>query len=347
MKKILLLNLFFISFFISSCSSDLSLPAGKSVFIAFWNVENYFDTQDDPAIDDSEFLPESEKKWNKEKFDLKTANLAKVIASMNGGTGPEVLGFAEVENKGVLETLTASLKEKYGQEYEIVHKDSPDGRGIDVALIYKKGLIDFVRYEAHRVELNDKYPTRDVMQVVLKAGGRDLNLFINHWPSRRGGQHESEKNRIAAAGTLRTAVDKLFEARKAANVIIMGDFNDEPVNVSIAQTLDAKAFNCSEKNSVAENGVLYNLAFKKKSEGIGSYLYRSEWNMLDQIIVSGSLINGTTSVFPCDSFVVYKPDFIIQKEGNYAGSSLPTFGGKRYFGGYSDHFAVYAVFILK
>jgi predicted extracellular nuclease len=252
-----------------------------------------------------------------------------------------------VENKGVLESLTSALSENYKQQYEIVHKDSPDGRGIDVALIYKRGNLEFVRTESYRVELNDKYPTRDVMQVVLKTGENEINLFINHWPSRRGGQDESEKNRVAAAKTLRAAVDKLFQTGKSANVIIMGDFNDEPANVSIIQTLDAKSFNCDDKNASTENGILYNLASKKKTEGMGTYLYRSEWNMLDQIIVSGSLINGTTSVFPCDSFVIYKPDFIVQKEGNYAGSSLPTFGGKRYFGGYSDHFPVYAVFILN
>lgn len=347
MKKILLLNLFFISFFISSCSSDSSLPGGKSLFVAFWNVENYFDTHDDPDIDDAEFLPDSEKKWDKEKFDTKTVNLAKVIATMNGGNGPDVLGFAEVENKGVLETLTGSLKENYGLEYEIIHKDSPDGRGIDVALIYKRGVLEFIKFEAYPVELNDKYPTRDVFHVTLNAAGKEVHFFVNHWPSRRGGQEESEKNRIAAAKTLRNAVDNLFEVSRSANLIIMGDFNDEPMNVSVAQTLDAKAFNCADKDPKAENGVLYNLSYKKKSEGTGTYLYRSDWNMLDQIIVSGSLINGTTSVFPCDSFVIFKPAFIIQKEGNYAGSSLPTFGGKRYLGGYSDHFAVYAVFDLR
>ncbi len=347
MKKILLIKLLFLSFIITSCSSYSTLSGGKSLFVAFYNVENYFDTQDDPAIDDAEFLPSSEREWNDEKFNLKTENLAKVIASMNGGRGPDVIGLAEVENKGVLETLTSALSKNYQQQYEIVHKDSPDGRGIDVALIFKKGHLDFVKTESYRIELNDKYPTRDVMQVVLKAGGTDLNLFINHWPSRRGGQNESEKNRIAAARTLRTAVDKLFESGKEANIIIMGDFNDEPANISISQTLDAKSFNCADKNSAAENGLLYNLAAKRKSEGMGSYLFRSEWNMLDQIIVSGSLINGTTSVFPCDSFIIYKPDFIVRQEGNYAGSSLPTFGGKKYFGGYSDHFPVYAVFNLN
>ncbi len=305
--------------------------------VASYNVENLFDTINDPTIDDEQFLPSDSSKWNSEKYSVKLKNLAAVIDSMNNGWGPDILGLIEVENKAVIEDLVARLGS--GKKYKIVHYDSPDGRGIDVALIYNSDLFSIARSEALVVELPDKWPTRSILHAVLcDAKGIEFNFYVNHWPSRRGGE-KSATARIAAASVLRKSIDKLLEEDPKSKIIMMGDFNDEPLDVSVEQTLRAGLMVCIPGSQL--DTAVYNLAMEKKIAGEGTYLYQGNWNMLDQIIVSGSV---AASNYLCNSYSIFKPEFILQKNGKYAGSSLPTFGGKRYFGGYSDHFAVYAVF---
>jgi predicted extracellular nuclease len=328
--------LLFISISVSAQSG------GKTFFVASYNVENLFDTIDDPTTDDAQFLPSDDSKWDSEKYTTKLNNLAQVIDSMNGGVGPDVLGLVEVENRGVIEEL---LKKLYkGKNYEIVHFESPDMRGIDCALIFNKGVFSLQKADTAVVTLADNWKTRSILHATLSSKtGVSYHFFVNHWPSRRGGSDKSEISRIAAANRLRNEVDKLYAKDPLSKIIIMGDFNDEPTDISITEYLRATTMVCPVTQALP-NDQLYNLAAVKKSQGEGSYKFQGNWSMIDQMIVSGGLANNG---YLCETFGIFNPKFIQQKGGKYEGASLPTFGGKKYFGGYSDHFAIFAIFNLQ
>jgi hypothetical protein len=315
----------------------------NSFYVASWNFENLFDTFDDPYINDSEFLPESEKAWTEDKFQQKLSNLAKVINYMNDGCGPDILGMIEVENINVLKWLIYKFKDR---DYIIVHRDSPDQRGIDNALIYDRTFFGIVAVDTIRVNIPTGTPTRYILHTILKHLKTDqsIHFFVNHWPSRSGGEVKSEPNRIAAAETLKRRIDEVKANEENARIIIMGDFNDDPNNKSVESVLEAKNFDCDDQFN---NNEILNLSYKKFTEGEGSYLYGAKWNMLDQIMISSSLLNGKDVQYACGSFEIIKPEFIIIQEGDRKGSPLRTYAGSRYLGGYSDHFPVGARFIYS
>lgn len=343
--KFLILNVLIISFLLFS-NVFAQKKSIDTVAIAFWNLENLFDTEDDPIKDDQEFLPEAKSKWDKDKYEKKLFNLSRVIRSMNNEKGPDILGVCEVENKKVLIDLT----NKYLPElnFEIAHLESPDNRGIDVALLYKKVKykINFVKGDT--VKLEDGYPTRLILFASLKTKNNDtLNLFVNHWPSRRGGETASEKNRIAAAKVLRNNIDSLFGKNSKSKIIIIGDFNDEPNNISITEYLNAKPYLCENTSDSLNENALLNLAYKTFINGEGTYKFRDEWNQLDQMIISKSLVHNSAFYYHCSSFEIYKPYFLQTRSGKFEGAPFPTFGHGRYLGGYSDHFPIIAKFIYK
>ena len=318
-----------------------------TVVVAFYNQENLFNAVDDPENDDAEFLPSSKKEWTEERFEKKMFNMARVIRSMNDNRGPDIIGFAEVENQKVLETMVE--KHLSDLNYQIVYKESPDNRGIDVGLIFKKDKFTFFSMSADTVILSDKYPTRLILNANIVTKGKDtLHIFANHWPSRRGGSEASAKNRIDAAQTLKNRINELFGKSGKANIIVFGDFNDEPTDISIKETLNTLPLTCKDIKKLPKNASknLYNLAYSKKMNGEGSYKYQSEWDMIDQIIISGNLLTNKTFHLICNSFEIYKPEFIVTKSGKYEGAPFPTYGGTRYLGGYSDHFPVLAKFLL-
>ncbi len=340
-------RLIFLILLISSNVFPLTLSdsaVSDTLWIAFWNVENLFDTINDPKINDEEFLPGSKNLWTSERYMDKLEKLAQVIRSMKNGSGPDLIGMSEIENKKVLEDLvTLYLK---GMQYRIAHLDSPDERGIDVALIYKERAFKLIKLIGHKVELESKSPTRLILEARMKTGRENVSVFVNHWPSRRGGQDDSEKNRVKAASVLKKATQELFGRNANSKIIIMGDFNDEPTNISISSTLDAKNSVCG--SNIKENGLLFNLAYPLKLAGFGSYKYRDQWNMLDQIIISTSLFRGSKKInYMCGSFEVYSPGFMVTPDGNYKGSPSRTYAGDKYLGGYSDHFPVIAKFLIK
>ncbi len=320
-----------------------------TLYIAFWNVENLFDTIDDPLKDDAEWLPESEKEWTEERLEIKMNNLSRIIRSMNDSKGPDILGVCEVENKAVLKRLVDTFLSE--MNYGIAYAESPDNRGIDNGLIYRLDLFSLLSVVADTVHLPDLYPTRVIFNANLLTKNSDtLNIFVNHWPSRRGGQEESEINRISAAQTLRNRVDYYFNKNSTSKIIIMGDFNDDPVNVSLTETLQAFPLKCDTivtGTEINETRTLFNLSYSKFEEGDGSYKYRDTWNMLDQIIVSYSLLTEEDFSYLCNSFEVYKPEIMITKSGRFEGTPFPTFGGRNYLGGFSDHFAITSKFIMK
>jgi len=317
-----------------------------TLLVAFYNLENLFDTVDDSAINDEEWLPESEKQWTEEKLNKKMFNLSRVIRSMNDNKGPDILGVCESENEAVFTEMVNKFLPDFN--YGVAYKESPDNRGIDVGLIYKNDKFSLISVSGDTVHLEDRYPTRLILRVdLLNILTNDtFFVFVNHWPSRRGGEERSEKNRLAAASTLRKNIEGIFENNSNAVIFVIGDFNDEPVNKSIAEILQALPFDCNDKYEI-NSGQLYNLSYKAKMEGEGSYKYRDSWNMLDQIIVSNFLVESNSINYLCNSFEVYKPDFIKTRSGKYEGAPFPTFGGVSYLSGYSDHFPVLVKFVIN
>ena len=341
------MNRFFIIFLFFTLPGFVACQTeDDTLFVAFWNLQNLFDTIDDPTIDDEEFLPNSELEWTDDRLDKKMFNLARTIRKMNNDRGPDILGVCEVEN----ETVLVEMVNRYLSDlsFGVAYIESPDKRGIDNGLIYKSDKFKLLNVQADTVYLDDGWPTRLIFGANLLTNENiKVTVFVNHWPSRSGGQLETETNRIAAAQTLRNAVDRIFEVDSLANIFIIGDFNDDPVNVSLLETLKANPIKCdsviTELEMKAENE-LFNLSYQAFENGEGSYKYRDTWNMLDQVIVSGSIIVGNDFNYICNTFEVFKPELIVTRSGEYEGTPFPTYGGKRYLGGYSDHFPVTAQF---
>ncbi len=319
-----------------------------TIYVAFWNQENLFDAVNDTEKDDEEFLPSGSKEWTQERLDKKLYNHARVIRYMNNNQGPDLLGVCEVEHQSLLDTLVNNYFPD--KAYKVAYKESPDNRGIDNGLIYNSKKFSLLNIQTDTVSLSDGWPTRLILNVNLLTNFQDtLHVFVNHWPSRSGGEEKSQPNRIAAAEELKQAVNTDFEDNPHAKIIIIGDFNDEPTNNSILKTLEANPIKC-DSSSVGEEentgSKLYNLSYSAYERGEGSYKYRDDWNLLDQIIVSGNLIVDKNFHYICESYKILKPDFIVTHSGKYEGTPFPTYGGRRYLGGYSDHFPVSAKFII-
>lgn len=328
----------FVIIFISMYQLSAATPKADTIAVGFYNVENLYDTVNDPKKNDEEFLPEAKRNWTKDRFEAKLNNLSKVIGELNSGKGPDVLGLAEVENKFVVEELAKKCS-KF-KKYSAVHFDSPDERGIDVAMLFNSAKFKLLSAKGDSVQLTDKYPTRLILHAVLLAKTKDtLHVFVNHWPSRRNGQDKSEINRINAAQVLKQQVNLVLKKNPLAKIVIVGDFNDEPENISIKDTLGAALFTC---DSVKQNSTLKNVSWERKSRGEGSLKFRDTWNLLDQIIISKGLLKN----YICGSYDIHNKPYLLQTEGKFAGSPWPTFGGEKYLNGYSDHLAVYAKFVL-
>ena len=222
---------------------------------------------------------------------------------------------------------------------------SPSKGAIDNCLMFNTDKLSFLSQDAITVTLSDNWPTRDIILVnLLNQFDDTLSVFINHWPSRSGGQEKSEPNRIAAAKTLKQYIVENNFCTSEKFSIILGDFNDEPDNVSLADHLGTASYSC---DTDVTDCTLYNLSYEMAADSLGSYFYRGDWNMLDQIIVSHNVAAVNTFNYICNSFNIYKPEYMVTKTGYYKGSAIPTFGGKNYLKGYSDHFPVYAKFVMK
>ncbi len=322
-----------------------SQSSTRIIYVASWNVENLFDTIDDPEKMDEEFLPNGSKKWNEKRLNRKLKNLSKIIRSMNDMEGPDILGVQEVEHRSLLDLL---LKNHFcDKNYSVAYAESPDKRGIDNGLIFNDDLFDLISTEAIEVKLDDGYPTRNILHVTIKAVNNEMiHVFVNHWSSRSGGLENSEPNRIKAAQTLAAALKEIYNYESNPNIIVLGDFNDEPNNKSITNVLNAVEYECSSNYKYKDVNLL-NLAFEEFRKGKGTYLFRKNWNMLDQLMISKNLADGSNIMFICNSFEIVQPHFMITDRGDYKGAAIPTYGGRTYLGGYSDHYPVGAKFIFK
>ncbi len=340
----IIVTFIFVYFFnIESFGQELKpyeFPRGN-MRLMFYNCENLFDTYDDTLKIDESFLPNGDHHWTVSRYYKKINNISKVITAVGQWELPEIIGLCEIENRKVLEDLTkkTALKKFH---YKIIHKESPDRRGIDVGLLYRPDKFFPISYDAFRVifPFDANKPTRDILYVKGTNIYKDtLHIFINHWPSRWGGQTETDRKRRYVASFLKTKVDSLFNSETEPNIIIMGDLNDYPVNNSVVKDLKAKiSFDKIDDES------LYNLAYYlQEIKEKGSHKHNGEWGVLDQIIVSGSLLNQNNKLHTTpDNAHVFDAPFLLEQDNNYTGvKPFRTYIGFKFHDGYSDHLPVY------
>ena len=311
--------------------------------VMFYNLENFFDTLDDPHNHyDNEYTPNGSKHWNTKRYLTKINHIAQVILDANKDETPDLIGVCEVENRKVLEDLISHSALK-NLRYAIIHRESKDIRGIDLGLIYKTSEFKPIKVEKFPIYYKKGRParTREILYIegILKNGDT-LHIFLNHWKSRLSrGNSNSEYKRIAAAKSLKKVVKQVLKQNPKARILIMGDFNDEPTNKSIYQALGAKG--------VYKPGIfLYNEMFRADSQGQGTYLYQNKWLMFDNIIVTPVLLDITQNLFVEGNGKVLKLNFLVTKRKGKEYVNR-TFKGKKYLGGYSDHLPVELVMKVK
>ena len=317
--------------------------------IAFYNLENLFDTENDPLTYDDDRTPDGKDHWTEEIYQDKLKNMAKVMAEIGAevsGSAPTIIGVCETENRKVLEDLV-NQETLVEQDYGIIQFDSPDRRGIDVALLYKKKLFTPTHYKAKELLIyddNDKSKrvfTRDQLVVSGMLDGEKIHLIVNHWPSRSGGEKRSRSKRIKAAKLNRQIIDSIFSDDPYAKIITMGDLNDDPTNPSVKDYLNAK-----RKSNDLQMKELYNPMEDLAKQGYGSLAYRDSWNLFDQIIISTELTKKDFSSYRFYKAGIYNKTYLVNAHGRYKGYPYRSFASGSYTGGYSDHFPVY-IYLVK
>lgn len=313
--------------------------------IAFYNLENLFDTIDNENVNDAEFTPAGANKWNSEKYLEKLANMSKVIVDIGTEVtpdGPAILGIAEIENIGVVQDLinTPLLKDK---NYGIVHFDSPDRRGVDVGLIYQHKYFKVTNSKSYplTIEGRDDFYTRDQLVVSGMFQGEPMHFIVAHWPSRRGGEKRSRPLRNEAAKVARHIVDSLLTIDPMAKIVVMGDFNDDPNNESVKKHL-----NSGGDAGKLSDGQLFNTMYELFNKGIGSLGYRDSWNLFDQIIISQGFLKAPAQTYVFHKAKIYNKPYLVSQEGQFKGYPFRTYSFGTYIGGYSDHFPTY-IFVKK
>ena len=316
--------------------------------IAFYNVENLFDTINDTQKFD-EASPIMEMKFNREAtYKKKVKNMARVISEIGADiskNSPAVIGIAEVENREVIEDL-ANDDALYNKDYGIVHFDSPDARGIDVALMYQKALFTPIDVSKHELKIYDdntrkRVYTRDQLLVSGKLEGELIHVIVSHWPSRSGGEARSRPKRIAAAKLNKRIIDSLQATDPYAKIFSMGDFNDDPTNSSLKDILKTE----KNKEDVKLKGI-YNPMEGFFRKGLGSNAYRDAWSLFDQILITKPLLETDYSSFRFYKAGIFNKLYLTNKEGRYKGYPLRSFADGGFTNGFSDHFPVY-VHIIK
>lgn len=308
-----------------------------------YNVENYFDCVDDSLTEDSEYLPMGMRGWNTTKYLKKQTNIARVITAIGGWEAPAIVGLCEIESEKCLFDLThySGLK---SQKYKFLHHESPDARGVDVALLYQPKLFKPIHDEA--IQINFPFaPTSKTRDILFASGiipsGDTLHVFVCHFPSRLGGELESEERRVFVANVLRIKLDSIFAADSSPNIVIMGDFNDYPKNKSTLKGI--KALPLTDSISTEK---LYNLMFEMHSKGKGSNKHQGEWGALDQLIVSGNLLNKKNAFYTQQEDAhFFEADFLLENDKQFLGKQpFRTYVGMKYQDGFSDHLPIYADF---
>ena len=307
--------------------------------VAFYNLENLFDTQDDPNTLDDDFTPKGIKHWNQKRYKRKLKKISHVLAGLGTEKSvhpPALIGLVEVENRSVLNDLVGT-KKLVKHDYGIVHYDSPDERGIDVALLYKKSLFRFEKAETFPLLLTDdngeRDYTRDILMVRGHLNGEMVHILVNHWPSRRSGIDETEPKRIKAAQTASHILSKIHKEFNDPKIIVMGDFNDDPGSKSVKNYLTG--------------ATLINPMEQLIARGKGSLSHKKHWHLFDQIIFSKNFFEDQSDTHSFEYAAVLDKHFLQEWSGKYKGNPFRTYSGKRYLGGFSDHFPVYVYLRLN
>lgn len=313
----------------------------KEAVIAFYNLENLFDTEDDPLTNDAEFLPTGKNQWTPERYQHKLNNMASVICLIGQEKGGVVvIGVSEIENRKVLEDLVATEKLK-PLNLGVAHHDSPDRRGVDVAFLYSKERFQVLDTKAYPVITDDtSFRTRDHFMMTGVIDNTDtVSFVVMHWPSKSGGEQRSLPKRIAAAEAARRIADEVLAKNINANLIFMGDLNDNPTAKSLKEYFKPKV-----KMKDLQKGDLFNPMWKMYQDGIGTYAYRDNWEVIDQMILSYNLINpARENSYKYVTTKVFRRNFMITQSGSYTGYPYRTFASGTFQGGYSDHFPVYLI----
>ncbi|NQU45516.1 MAG: endonuclease/exonuclease/phosphatase family protein [Chlorobium sp.] len=305
-------------------------PAETERLIMWWNIENLFDTIDDPSTNDSDFTPSGKLHWTEKKLNLKQMRIAFVISAIEKHPDyrrfPDIIAVCEVENEAVWKDTMAKV---HPAHYRTVHHDSPDLRGIDVALAYNPKTLTLTGMKAYSVPLEGR-PTRDVLVAGFMAGNHPLHLVLNHWPSRSFDTQWTEKKRIAAAAVARAITDSLLHKNSHADIIVMGDFNDEPGDRSLKETLSSSF--SREKVMRKPDTYLYNCW--DGHEGEGSYRYRGHWEQIDQMLVSSGMLDKRGLRLESKPFSCFAISPMFRPNSKYP---WRTYEKGKYSGGYSDH----------
>ena len=315
--------------------NKLNPSSGRS--IVFYNVENLFDTVDDPRTNDDDFTPHGEYFWDEKRYQTKLNRLSEAINLIT--EKPVLIGLSEIENHKVLEALI-DVPEMRHINYDYIHFNSPDKRGIDVALLYDQDAFEVFTSKKFPVTLtnNKHFKTRDILYVHgVFSENVEAHIFINHWPSRREGVKESEHKRIQAATILRKRIDELLSQNSNANIIIIGDFNDYPINTSLHQVLRAK------EAGFGIEGDLINLLYEEHQNGEGTAVRRGEWSVLDQIVISQAVYDSISLGIKNQDAEILDSNKLLFTYNDGGQKPSATYGGRKYFGGYSDHLPVYIV----
>jgi hypothetical protein len=336
MKFLVIVFILFLLLLHPDLSGQGSVARNEFTFM-FYNTENFFDTENDSLTNDEEFTSEADRHWNPARLHSKTERLAKVILAAGKWNAPVIIGLCEVEDLKVLELLTRNEPlTKF--RYKIVHKDSPDSRGIDVALLYRSDLFRPFDYQAIPVvDSKDKlFKTRDILQVSGVLNGCDtLHIFVNHWPSRYGGIMETIRYRSLAAETLKKSVQSLYARHPKAKIVCMGDFNDTPTDDSLVKILSAK-----ESDNPDLKGELINLSAGWVSNEIQTIKSKYSWDVFDQLIVSDYFLDKS-ECFEFRNAEVFKAGFLLEADIKFGGvKPKRTYVGFKYQEGFSDHLPV-------
>ncbi len=341
MKKLFLTGLF--------AALMIACFAQKPYTVVFYNLENLFDTINDPDTHDEEFLPDGVKKWNTVKYNKKLANMERVLFDLaaQNQTFPTVIGVSEIENRSVLEDLAAQPNLSKGN-YRIVHFDSPDARGVDCAFFYRPDQFKLEGAKAHKFDMPSlpNLRTRDLTTMWGTIEGEPFFFLVSHWPSRLGGKEASAPKRIAAAQQCRRIADSVLKVNPATKIVIMGDFNDDVTDESVTEHLGAKG-----KMKDLQTGDMYSPFIDMLRAGHGTLAYQDAWNLFDIMVISENLATGSTGELKLlraeDSKFygnIFHRGYMIQKEGQYKGYPLRTFVTNNFQNGYSDHFPVFIQF---
>ena len=314
--------------------------------IAFYNLENLFDTIHDEGKNDYEYLPDGGNHWTSLKYEHKIDRMAYAISQLGTDYDPRgamIVGTAEVENIGCLEDLCKKLKEAYGREYKPILIEGPDRRGVDVGFLYQPAMFQVAKTHGYEMKAHyeDGGEVKTRLQLLVsgyikgEGGAEKIHVIVNHWPSRYGGELRSRPTRDTAAMLTKHIVDSLYTKDAHAKIIVMGDLNDDPFNHSCAVVLNAK-----KNREDVEKGGLFNTMWQRLDKGVGSLAYNGSWNLFDQIIISEPLLNEELS---SGKWCYWKPQifnkpFLTVQEGKDKGTPLRTHKGGVWQDGYGDHY---------